>query len=390
MPWVLETLTPVFIGSGQEPASPLDFLIEPDGSGLRFVSFDDLVEALEDPLRLVEWMERRSRPSLRELLDQPWAEPFRARVYQAPLIRVFTTQPTDGIREITRFLQDGLRRPYVPGTTLKGALRTALLYDYLTGDPSRLSRLLGPMRQEEERARERNRPFHPGRWLECQVFWGREQDATWDLLRAIAVADTAPIRPQRFFVGEVRLVGSRRNLSIHVEALMPQCQIQVLPVRSARDQVQALAMMQSQRRLWDSSLATLFTDGWPPVAQACYRWSRDLLVAEIDHWQWLERDGAPIARDVIGRLQELHDQNQEDRPLLRIGMHRGALSLTVGLAIRNQLGSDSEAYRWWARRIVRGNRPVSARSPQTRKAIYYQGRWWPLGWVRIGPEPEPK
>ncbi|GBC85711.1 hypothetical protein HRbin11_02161 [bacterium HR11] len=390
MPWILETLTPVFIGSGQEPASSLDFLVEPDGARLRFIPFDDLVEALADSTPLMQWIEGSTRPTLQDMLSQPWAQALRTRLQAYPPLPLFTTAsaPTD----VARFLQDGLRRPYIPGSSLKGALRMALLYDFLMmQDASFFSNLLNRMDREEAQAREKNRPFHAGSWLEQQAFRGRERDATWDLLRAIAVADTAPIRPQRFFVGEVQLVGSQRTLSIHVEALMPHCQIQIFPVRTPTDQAQALEMMQNQRRPWDERLTTLYAQGWPVVARACYRWSQDLLAAEIDHWRWLGQQARwqSIAQDVTSQLQALQNQNQEERPILRIGMHRGALSLTIGLAIRSHLGPNSEEYRRWARRVVRGNRPVSDRSPKTRKAIYYQGRWWPLGWVRLGPQPEP-
>lgn len=377
MPWVLETRTPVFIGSGQEPATPLDFLLEADRSRLRWIPFEDLVEALEDPTPLMQWIERSTRPTLQEMLNQPWAHALQARMSQYPHLPVFTT--ASSLTDVARFLQDGLRRPYIPGSSLKGAFRMALLYDFLLQiSSSDFSDLLTRM--------------VAGGWLEQQVFRGQERDATWDLLRAIAVADSAPIRPQRLFVGEVRLVGSQRTLSIHVEALRPQCQVQVLPVQTPRDQGQALEVMQNQRRVWDPRLTPLYAGGWPTVARACYRWSQDLLEAEIDHWQWLARQAGyrwqSIAQDVVSHLQTLQNAHREDRPLLRIGMHRGALSLTVGLAIRKRLGASSEAYRQWARRVVRGNRPVDARSPKTRKAIYYEGRWWPLGWIHVGPPTE--
>jgi CRISPR type III-A-associated RAMP protein Csm5 len=396
MPWVLETMTPVFIGSGSDPATPLDFLVESNGTTLRFVPFEELVQelvqALDDPSPLLQWMERQTRPTLRDMLDQPWADPCRTAVSRFPPIPLFTTQSPSGISEVARFLRDGMQRPYIPGTTLKGALRTALLYDFLINssnqNPNFLPNLLNQMSQEEGQARRRNRPFRAGEWFERQVFRGRERDttgATWDILRAISVADSAPIRPQRFFVGEVRLVGSQRTLSVFAEALIPGCPIQVQPVRTPRDQTQALSMMQSRRHAWDEGWTDLLNGGWVVVARACHRWSQDLLEAEIDHWQWLARQpsGQSVASDVLSRLQELQKHNQEDRPLLRIGMHQGALSLTIGLAIRKHGGPNSEEYRRWARWVVRGNRPVSGQSPKTRKAIYFRGRWWPLGWVRI-------
>jgi len=391
MPWVLETMTPVFIGSGSDPATPLDFLIESNGTTLRFVPFEELVQALDDPMPLLQWIERQTRPTLRDMLDLSWADPCRTAVSQFPSIPLFTTQPPSRVSEVARFLRDGMQRPYIPGTTLKGALRTALLYDFLINSPTQnpdfLPNLLNQMSQEEAQHRRR------GEWLERRVFRGRERDttdATWDILRAISVADSAPIRPQRFFVGEVCLVGSRRTLSVFAEALMPGCSIQVQPVRTPQDQTRALSLMQSRRHPWAAGWTGLLNRGWPVVARACYRWSQDLLESEIDHWRWLAQQpgGQSVARDVLSRLRELQNQNQEDRPLLRIGMHQGALSLTIGLAIRKHLGPNSEEYRWWTRRVVRGNRPISERSPKTRKAIYFQGRWWPLGWVRIGPLPE--
>jgi len=112
--WKITTLTPLHIGDGEELALNLDYVQV--HSGVEVIHTDDLLEALGDIPGAITEIGGRSF----HLADF-------VRQYKLTLSPLYTLKysgrPPQSIR---RFIKDAYCRPYLPGSSLKGAIRTAL------------------------------------------------------------------------------------------------------------------------------------------------------------------------------------------------------------------------------------------------------------------------
>jgi CRISPR-associated protein Csm5 len=197
------TITPVHIGSGRELLHAYDYVVR-DRRTWR-INEDALLDAqnVDDP-RLAEQL-ARSRPA--ELLKPG---DFRE---GSPFFRyVLLGQPRsvgEGA-QLREQLKDAFDRPYLPGSTLKGALRTALGW-YAWGE-----RKLQP----ETRQLNRDRRFAAQRYE--QMLFGR--DPNHDLLRALQVSDSEPIGVDRLMVANAQVINRQGKLQapIEMEAIRPE------------------------------------------------------------------------------------------------------------------------------------------------------------------------
>ncbi len=383
MTWVLGVLTPTFIGSGDR-AMGLDFVV--DNGTVRFIDPETFFP--EDPAllqRVIDWLDQHPQnPSLPALLTEPWTAPLRKRLEKCAQVSLHTSESEPRIQDIQRFMRDGMHRCYIPGSTIKGMLRTAILLN-----------LLDELSQNDARQVIRkslnDRSKHPAPALEQQLFRGGNRNAWYDLLRFLHVADSASIRPERMFVGEIRLIGSRRNLQIYAECLQPNVTIALLPFSYT---VEPLRRMHA-RGIWQHTPAADWledTQVQERLFKICQYWAQLHLQNEENYWTALKNrasnapDVAQIADDVLNHIRAVQNWNDPQRPVLRLGMHRGALSFTVGLWIREVL-QDRDLYTRWARRVVHQGR-AGWHSPKTRKVVYYNGRWYPPGWCVLATDPE--
>ncbi|MCC9078458.1 type III-A CRISPR-associated RAMP protein Csm5 [Litorilinea aerophila] len=196
------TLTPVHIGSGRELWHEYDYVIRNRRTWR--INEDALLDAQDvEDLRLAEQL-AQSRPA--ELLKPG---DFRE---DSPFFRyVLLGQPrsTDEGAQLREQLKDAFDRPYLPGSTLKGALRTALGW-YAWGQ-----RKLEP----EGRLLDRDRRFAARQYEE--ILFGK--DPNHDLLRALQVSDSEPLDVDRLMVANARVINRRGELKapIEMEAIRP-------------------------------------------------------------------------------------------------------------------------------------------------------------------------
>lgn len=163
----LQTLTPVHIGSGEEWRLGFDFVLANGQTWL--LNEDAILQAKES---LLKPDGRGHYPLLGSLLtENDLKNPHFFRY-------VLNGQPPSvkADARLKAFIKDPFDRPYIPGSSLKGALRTALAW-------SAWRELnLPPLRREDIG---RNRGW-AGKLLETRIFG---KDPNHDLLRALQVSD---------------------------------------------------------------------------------------------------------------------------------------------------------------------------------------------------------
>ncbi len=353
----VETASSVFIGDGDE-VRPLGFVLDRRVAHVldtdRF--FQGLTEAEQsrylewiDPLlvRLGELDERirqagRNRELRRQLNRERRQaattlsiETFlrdRLRVNPVQFVRSrgcvaysvqFGPRPRhDGFRT---FMKDVRHRPYIPGTELKGALRTALMYIMLEDEANyrHLERELTGFRSfllGGAGPRDKVRRFAgiAGK-VEGKVLRGRKNDAKFDLLKMVQVTDATSISSQALRLEMTQSAGTHRWTKTVVETLRAgaRCEFQITLGEGPKWVLERLGLNEKSQWL---SLEKLL--------RASYERSKAILDEEADYFA--------DEPQIWNQIADLQRQNQPTSPLLRLGAGQGFLSTTIGLQIKQR------------------------------------------------------
>lgn len=406
----LQTLTPVFVGNG-ESIKPLSYVLERDTAhiideGKFFASLSDqereryiawieplldrldrfdvqIALARDDPERRHELQRERrdieSKLALdRFLSDQLRVNPARfvqERCCEAYRVRCNTPPQRDGFR---LHLKDPASRPYLPGTEIKGALRTALLYTLVSDQENyayfwdRLEEFGRFFRSGKSPLQKLQRLTKIAENLETRLLRGKpkgetKSDAKFDFLRFLHVSDSTPLLPDDLRVELTQMLGTNRYTKTWVETLAAGSEVSFqLAIGDPSFLLKELGL--ERLRDWLSL---------PKLLEACYLRSQDTLAEEATYFA-----NEPKLRALVAFLQK---QNTSESPLLRLGQGQGFLSITVNLPVKQR---DPKLFDEAIREGVsfqRRFRTQRGNFPKTRRVIVdtYGKPVGVLGWVKI-------
>ncbi len=408
----LKTVTPVFVGSG-DSVKPLSYVLE--GDTVHVLNEDRFFAALspQERDRYLAWIEplldrlarldeqtaqarenfdqrrqlQRERREVesnlslhRFLSNELKVNPARfiqQRNCEAYQVRCSTRPERDGFR---LHLKDAAFRPYLPGTEVKGALRTALVYT-LISDPANYSHFQNRLEEFRQFFRGGASPREKVRRLgkiadslEAELLRGRprgetKNDAKFDFLRFLHVSDSTFLSHADLRVELTQMLGTNRYTRTWVETIAAERGVSIQI--AIGDPTLILQELGLQRlRDWLSL---------PKLLEACFHRSRDILAEEARYFA-----DDPELRRLIASLQE---QNSPKAPLLRLGQGQGFLSITVDLPVKQH---DPRLFDEAIREGVsfqRRFRTQRGNFPKTRRVIVDRERT-PLsllGWVKVSP-----
>ena len=376
MRYRIEVLSPVHVGSG-EVLTRFDYVWE-DG-WLYVLSLDRI---LAHPRVRAEEL-----AALMERGDFDWGDYLRGRGIKLPDVARYRARcardPAKVLRrgDVREHIKDPRFRPHIPGSSIKGAIRTALLWVALKYNEALLQRAreaverrLGEVerRLAGRRARQQRSIIRREKgWFAQQMereFFGKNPNR--DLMRAVRVGDTTP------FEGglEVGLVTTydlrgggrleaREDLRIFAE---------LLPTGAVAEM-----RLTFDKKLFDYPELGLkgkevYVDDMPKL---CNAWAFELAQREE---KFLRGGGmgeaADFYRDLRGKIRAL----PKGAFILPLGWGPGWEAKTVGERIREA----NEGLFARIRRTFRlGSEGVEV-FPKTRRLV----RKWPLGWVFLSRE----
>ena len=367
MKYQLKTITPVHIGTG-ETLSQIDGFY--DNGQWHRIDLDAVLAAIpESELnRLTIAMGQRNFQWRRYLpTNQSSAR------YTLPC-------PEDPREtEIREAMKNPSGRPMIPGSSIKGAIRTALLWD-LIGDSNQESFKYSVNYLKEQLRRKPNRNW-AGREIERRVLG---KDPNHDLMRAVQVSDTAPIPIEALEIGVLwtgtlnrndRLVQKRENgreYKTFVEQIRAgqtfDFSIKIDKSLFRQREKRELGFTAEQERV----LCEEFAD-------VCNFVAKDLADTEADFFDAYYLDEiVNFYDDLLQRIKNLPD----DGFILPIGWGTGYRAKTVTELLT---GDNDDLMRDLQRhyRLGRRNHPEF---PKTRRVLYDGQRpKSPLGWVQITP-----
>ena len=292
------------------------------------------------------------------------------------------------IREAIKTVEN---RPYIPGSTLKGTIRTALLGELISESHAIYDESLSQLKTViNQRPRGNPRRQQPARPIEALAF-GR--DPNRDLLRALQVSDTTPLNSESLEIGMAWTVTLDRNHKLvqkidrgrEYKNFVQQFQTgQSLTFTLKIDEL--LFREREEERLGFNNLqAQALRD----ISEVCRSAIHVLMDRELE---FFETHNLPEMANFYDRLIQLNNNLPEGAFLLQIGWGTGYHANTVTAlftedeqAPENLLMDLRKHFRLGESRSQRGQYDPRE-FPKTRRILYQgQNPVAPLGWVKISP-----
>jgi len=263
-------------------------------------------------------------------------------------------------KQVRPFTRDAWQRPYIPGTAIKGAMRTALWY-YAVRDNQDL---IGKVRDAVESPEGGRSAKKVDDELDKEIFEGyRLGNAKFspntDILRVLKVSDAAPWERDSLSVGwgvTMERSGERADLSTYLEFL-PKGRETFFQIT------------------FDSAMLEEFKKGGKPLLFG----NLDELLAKVDGFyrEVARRECKEGEEKAKERYQCLLDKTKGEGYLIRIGWGGGLTSLTIWLALPPDLrGKVREKF---FRRSHRERFPLTRRFLKRKEGG--KDSYTPFGWA---------
>jgi len=364
----VETLSPLHIGSGAELVLGYD-LVPHRGRTYR-VNEDGLLDAM-----LVRAEGEGTEAVNRVLMGRPATELLNPSDFDNPALFRYTLagEPTKREGKIPEQIKDVYDRPYLPGSSLKGALRTVLAWSIYTRTRRKPS--LGRLGPHAKYAAQR---------LEQDLF-GR--DANRDFLRALQVRDSAPpAEADALHLEQVQIYPG--GTPVEVETVRAGVIFRLtIAVDEYGFREEATRQLGWQgKRAWLGQLVTLGKE-----------YARERLITEAEFFN--AHGGPQMTQAFYGGLVRglLEGELAGDEFLLQVGWGTGWESKTLGSGLLRQDDAAFEHLLRDYRMTKERKREVGDPFPRSRTLALRTGQpALPLGWVRVkligfvpGEEPKP-
>lgn len=356
------TVSPLHIGTGED-MSPLEYhignvLIVPDLDKI-FSKYPEAVDRFSQNLARVSSGDL-AHTSLSSLLDRKILEDPQVWRYSMPAIRNSSAR-FDSLAKLKRELsrdQGKIRlatkspdfRAYIPGTSLKGAFKTAWAYDQCLKTPRLLESVLAKLRENVSKPEKNTEQI-----LMSSVFQAPAQarDAAYDIFRVLQIGDTQPRKAD-----DVMILIAERVLSANINATDSAAPAGNASANykpywvfcEAIDEKQFFGghLAIDEGLLNDSAACRVM--GWsdtqrslsvPNLCQAANRFAADLCEFEIEYFDSLQpNEKSYDTESVINFYLDMRDDLAEAPAgtcYLPLGHGSGWHKLTIGLLVEKRL-----------------------------------------------------
>jgi CRISPR-associated protein Csm5 len=273
-----------------------------------------------------------------------------------------------GIQDYRPFIRDGFGNPYIPGTSIKGVIRTAILYNalfnYKNNDPDGFQRkIVDPIERTERFKFKKKNPFEwiQERWLENFRLLDKNKSPNTDWLRMLHVSDAYPVNLRETNLIPIKVLKkersgwkyktdiSGRNMTIWIETLSIGT---IIEFEIAFD-----------RRLLKDFKAENNNISLPQnideVLSNIKKWSFDIVSFEKD----------------FAKGHPLEDWYKSNTSNFRIGLGSGMTSTTMAMLLPEELRKKI--------RNLAGQNRGNDIAPKSRRIWENKGRIVPLGWAAL-------
>lgn len=251
---------------------------------------------------------------------------------------------------------------YIPGSSIKGSIRTAIFYNMVKMRDIQYIDKIFDERKYWKRNRELTRLF-------TTMISGNTRSPHSDVLKFLQITDSHTTRDIAVYTTKILDIYHEkwswckrgdRELINYLEVIPAGTQITFeLKINKNEGILEELGL-QTKGKILDE-------DG---IKREVYNFSKDLIDYEIE---FAKKYGIDFLFEFYSNIQT---ENEEDKPLLKLGHGSGFLGTTICLKLKNEHPRLYEK----VRRSLRG-RSHSFEFPKTRKVVFEDKV--PLGWCKV-------
>ncbi|MGQ9629714.1 MAG: type III-A CRISPR-associated RAMP protein Csm5 [bacterium] len=374
---MVRTLSPIHIGSG-EKADGVSFLVSSDRMPFKvhLLNFDIITKAFNRAQmdKLVSWLENERSPNLFYFIkDIPGMDKKLkgGAIYSIPLYPIDLNDPRKRFpRDFDLFIKTLDYKPYIPGSEIKGAIRTAVLYSLVERDYGKLKGKISGIRSLEDFKKADD-------WLQNEFLRGVEKDPKYDILKFLSIADTDAKAPQEsLFLCNFKIVGMRGEPNLYHEV----CKGGVSPGESVCFKTTFSLNIEEKIKtnLFNGDQQDFL--GKESILKCCYDFANESLDSEIGYFD-------QRLKPVADKLRAIKRLNEKNSPVLRLGKGEGFLNVTINLLVKKR---DGELYK----KIVDDSLKITKKRARDRENFPVTRRvakitkpggvdYLPLGWVKL-------
>ncbi|MFQ6119189.1 MAG: type III-A CRISPR-associated RAMP protein Csm5 [Methanosarcinales archaeon] len=362
MQYKITTKTPLHIGTGNK-YSKAEYIII--GDSLYRISLNKLL-ATKSNIEKKEFAEDLENPdfNISDYIKNKNIKPSEIKQYSAKLK---SRTPRDIVEQIK--VND---RSYIPASSIKGAIRTAILYDlFSVNDFAKVDKFLN---NRNIKKRNQNLDLYFQKKLTNP---NKRNFANYSIMKFIQISDTNPINSMEIYCTKSLEVFDRgpwkwykrkgRDVEVYLESI-PKDTTLTGTFNCGLNEISSIATtklgISDKKNILDIE----------NIKEYCYQFSRDLIEHEIEfaidyNINFLEKF-----------YNKLKDENTMQNPLIKLGHGSGFLAMTMGLKIKKQ---NSKLYEK-IRKSMRG-RSSKFEFPKTRKIVVDKNNnpISPIGWVKF-------
>lgn len=231
---ILTALSPIFIGSGKE-LNKQEYI--QDGKKIYIVDQTKLIGILQKRGLIQRYLNHISNPrcSLRNWLIENDIRDFNT-VAAYVLNGVGNIKGSKGgMKGINAFMKNAYNEPYIPGSSLKGLLRTIILwnevyysekgrFDSIRSDVTKIARTAKPARNKKEKKYIENKIDRKSDFLENVYFTKKIENTDVSTMRGFTVSDSKPLTLNDLTLCEkvdVNTYGRKKRLNLLRECIKP-------------------------------------------------------------------------------------------------------------------------------------------------------------------------
>lgn len=373
----IELLSPLHIGNGNE-LKLIDFYLDDKENLIKRIDFSKFTDyCFENRINLMKEINNKRYLtgrdfSITKFMDENRIDPDAFSSYTIKAVIEKRGRETEfTVKEHIKY-----SGAYIPGSSIKGAIRTAVMWTFLNESGNEgilfgeLDKLLKGSRTPDFK--------HIDDEISMRVF-GR--DAHRDVFRALRITDTNPLDLSNLEVSQVQIVGNPQDIPVYLENLKTGTDAS-FDMHLDEDILNKLNMDSKLRQYMD-------VDG---LCKVCNAFSKSIVEGHLGYF-WEEYGCA----NTVSMLEKLRDDIiacGSNEAIIHIGWGGGWYSTTVGLLVMNHPAFTSAVnknMKYWSpeKHTLRyklqlgkkpGTRNFSKQFPKTRR-VTVKGE--PLGWVKM-------
>jgi CRISPR-associated protein Csm5 len=331
----LRTITSIHVSSGNKLQKTFDFMVF--GDRLNVLSFDKFLASLteKESSLLEKLIEKENYENIYRDINKPIES------YSKYSLRLLANN-NDKPREISEHIKTILNKKgdygaYIPGSTVKGFIRFAILFKILSHEANSVCEKWPNVSRLEEGI------FSIKNYLKLMTFF--------------KVFDSDPIDMDHLEVRNVVTLFSRRSISEYAELIKENTETYISIKDNEFEEklkniIPKLGIRPEQYKFYIDTIKN-----WK---KACYELSKSIIEYE-------EKFFSVNMKEIKSFYEKLEKQNTPESPLLRIGKYKGKISQTL-ILLKDRI------------KCIDGSYPKTRRVTEN-KIGYDQVK--PIGWVKL-------